>query len=128
LAVEIGGQLEVAWLREDHLKCLFMVVAAERALFADVADPEHEIDKVMDRVDFVVQCRVLAVDGLDKTPVLVDDLHVVGVDPEVRCVHKIDEEDFIEHLAFTQLEPEIGQQVDRLAVDNWHLLGLGGKL
>lgn len=74
-------------------------MATECAFFADVANAEHEVNQVVDRKDPVVQRRVLAVDGFDEAPVLVDYLHIVGVDPEVGCVHQVDEKHLVEYLA-----------------------------
>ena len=73
-----------------------MVVTAEGSILGDIANFDHEVNQVLNRKDAIVQNRVLRVDSLDEGPILVDELNVVRVDPEVGGEHQVEEELFTE--------------------------------
>ena len=93
--------------------CVFVVFAAVSVL--DVAGLDHEVDEVLDAEDLVVLDWVLLVDGLDEEPVLVDDVEVVGVEPEVRALHEALEELLLE-LRVTDEESNVCQVRNCLVV------------
>ena len=49
-----------------------MILTAEGAFFGEVTDLDHEVDQILDWEDLIVQDWVLAVNGLDEGPELVD--------------------------------------------------------
>ena len=93
-----------------------MILAAERAFFCSVTNLDHEVDQVLNREDVIIQNWVLRVDGLDERPILVDKFNIVRIHPKVACEHEVQEE-FFREACIVYKESELGEELDRLAVN-----------
>ena len=68
---------------EEHLEVKLVILTAEGSISGHLTDFEHEIKYVLDWEHFAVNRGVLGVDSLHEGPILINQLKIVSVRPEV---------------------------------------------